>query len=390
MWDAKNIIGVIIVIVHLTKKLADKLKLTPDVMDTHDGLLSWRANYAHGHGHHFIVFMNDASRFSIVISDVRAATLRRLPEFFYRALQDTLLSMCVNPKVVKQYMKELGEFSYAKNSDPKKTAQVTKNTDTVWCALRNRFDDVSLSVFVNQIPYSISGSNDALFPNEKMLELLGRYGLPVQSSRAFDLHVRLALDGRDAVRRLRVPATFSFAQLHHLLQTAFGWQNRHLYSFGMYREWGEDVLPAPVIELAIGQDDFDDHSNESIMTDYKLSKYMPKYNKILYSYDFADGWQLYIQIEDVIEDFREDLPLLLSGEGDAPPEDVGGPKGFTKFLDIISHPSHDEYKAMMRWARSRLWCRFDFDLFSGRINPRSWRVNHWAKRNESKSDGSQL
>jgi hypothetical protein len=55
---------------------------------------------------------------------------------------------------------------------------------------------------------------------------------------------------------------------------------------------------------------------------FQLSEYLPKYKKILYRYDFGDDWRHYIEIDNIIEDCGEILSLLLSGEGDAPPEDL--------------------------------------------------------------------
>jgi hypothetical protein len=83
-------------------------------------------------------------------------------------------------------------------------------------------------VYANNIIYNTSGADEVLIPKEKMIELLGKYGLPVRKFRAFDLNVILDLDGGDAVRCLRVPASITFDKLHKLLQMAFGWKNYHL------------------------------------------------------------------------------------------------------------------------------------------------------------------
>ena len=59
------------------------------------------------------------------------------------------------------------------------------------------------------------------------------------------------------------------------------------------------------------------------------------------------------------------LPILLSGEGDSPPEDVGGAGGFADFLEIISNPKHEEYREMSKWAVG--WKRFDFERVARRV-----------------------
>lgn len=99
----------------------------------------------------------------------------------------------------------------------------------------------------------------------------------------------------------------------------------------------------------------------------RLSDYIPEYTKILYTYDFGDDWRHYIQVDDVIDNCEQALPILLSGEGDAPPEDVGGPGGWSGFQLVAADPSHPDHEWMMKWARSQWWRPFDLDLTSGAI-----------------------
>ena len=362
-------------ILHLTKNLADKLKLAPKPMKTADEFFSWRANYAQGHGFRFVVFMNDASRFTVVVNEAKAARLRKLPELFIQTLREIFLAMGINPEIIDRYISELGEITFAKNADRKRTAQLSKNTETAWWALSDLsendiLDNAILSLYANNIIYNVSCREEVVRPKQKMLELLGRYGLPVIKCRAFDLNVRLALDGRDAVRRLRVPADIGFEKLHRLLQKAFGWQSCHLYSFGMLREWDISRYAHPDIELISSEQDMEYDPGAKFVTGVKLSDYAPEYRKILYTYDYGDGWLHQIEIESIIEDCREELPILLSGEGDSPPEDVGGSGGFAEFLEIIANPEHEEHENMIRWAESQHWERFNFETTAGRVKHR--------------------
>jgi len=57
----------------------------------------------------------------------------------------------VNPEVIDRYIAELGKASYSKNADRKKTAQLNKNTETVWWGLRDLTDDVELSLYASGI-----------------------------------------------------------------------------------------------------------------------------------------------------------------------------------------------------------------------------------------------
>jgi len=118
-----------------------------------------------------------------------------------------------------------------------------------------------------------------------------------------------------------------------------------------------------------------------VMKGLKLSDYIPVYRKILYTYDYADDWHHFIEVENIIDDCSDDLPILLSGFGDAPPEDVGGPGGFADFLAILADPSHGEYNNKTKWAKSQWWNPFDFDLVARRINHNHNRIRKTTKPN---------
>jgi hypothetical protein len=358
-------------ILHLTKKLADKLKISAAPMTAEDNFYSWRANYVQESGFRFVVFMNDASRFTVVINEAKVTKLKKLSELFIQTLRETFLALGVNQEVAERYIVELGEITYAKNSDRQKTAQLNKNAETAWWSLRDIRGDVELSVYANKTIYKESNSEEYFYPKEKMLELLGRYGLPVRKCRAFDLKVRLDLDGKDAIRRLRVPANITFERLHKLLQKSFGWRNYHLYNFGLFKEWSKDYYAKPDVELVLESDQYDAYEanpEAKSMTGVRLSDYVPEYNKILYTYDYGDDWHHYIEVERFIDDCEEELPILLSGAGDAPPEDVGGPGGFGDFLEIIADPKHEDYEHITQWAKSQWWRPFDFETIAKRVN----------------------
>lgn len=93
--------------------------------------------------------------------------------------------------------------------------------------------------------------------------------------------------------------------------------------------------------------------------DVKLLEYIPAITHLKYVYDFGDNWEHYIEVEKVISDYDTYHPVCLEGEGNTPPEDVGGRPGFTEYLKIIADPNHPDHKLMTDWAKRN---DRDFDL----------------------------
>lgn len=68
-------------------------------------------------------------------------------------------------------------------------------------------------------------------------------------------------------------------------------------------------------------------------------------------YDFGDGWRHTIRVTDFKEsDPHRYYPVLVGGCGRCPPEDVGGPPGYGKYLEAIADPSHERHEELRNWG----------------------------------------
>ena len=173
-----------------------------------------------------------------------------------------------------------------------------------------------------------------------------------------------------------VNATRPGERLHDVLQAAFGWTDHHLHRFGLFKQWG-DYFTRPAIELVMNMDEEWERTGDEIVLPIegvKLSDHLPEYTKVLYTYDFGDEWRHYIEVDAVVDDCEEVLPVLLSGQGDAPPEDVGGATGWTEFLEIMADPAHPDHQWTTAWAKEQWWQPFDFDRTARRIAAMAWAV----------------
>jgi hypothetical protein len=67
--------------------------------------------------------------------------------------------------------------------------------------------------------------------------------------------------------------------------------------------------------------------------------------RLLYEYDFGDGWQHELLLEEVLLGDETFQQTCVAGKRCCPPEDCGGPQGFAELLQALqdaNHPSHDE------------------------------------------------
>jgi hypothetical protein len=142
-------------------------------------------------------------------------------------------------------------------------------------------------------------------------------------------------------RRLIIPTSATFDDLHYYIQIAMGWENSHLHMFKV----GSTKLSDP--EQSIGGNSMLDSTKITIeqalagQTDASAIEYL---------YDFGDDWLHIVTVEKEVErDPNQYYPQCIGGKNAAPPEDSGGPYGFEGLLEIIADPKHEQYADIKQW-----------------------------------------
>lgn len=165
-------------------------------------------------------------------------------------------------------------------------------------------------------------------------------------------------------RRIQVPSTSTFWDLHVAIQDAMGWQDYHLHEFHIKDLNGQKVF------IGIPDDDLLDDfmSARKVLPGWKqkLSKYISITEPaFLYVYDFGDDWHHSVRLEKVLPAEEGVVyPRCIGGKRNSPPEDCGGPWGYENLLEILADPGHDEYADMKQWADSMKGGVFEPELFS--------------------------
>jgi hypothetical protein len=139
-------------------------------------------------------------------------------------------------------------------------------------------------------------------------------------------------------RRFVVPSSITLPKLHGIIQLVMGWTDTHLHEFVSRR----DSYGVPDPEWSSGA------KNEARV---RLNKLLhEEKQRLLYLYDFGDGWEHVIELEKIIiENIPSFKPKCLAGKGACPPEDCGGIYGYYDLLEIIKDPKDPEHGNMIEW-----------------------------------------
>jgi hypothetical protein len=155
------------------------------------------------------------------------------------------------------------------------------------------------------------------------------------SPQTFQIKVSLR-DVRPPIwRRLQVPSDILLPKLHQVLQAAMGWHDSHLHLFRV----GNDSYAPPGDWEPLGED-----SRGVALADLAAKKGA----RLVYEYDFGDGWTHDIVVESVSPE-PCDVPRCTGGRRRCPPEDCGGPWGYAEFLDAMADRSHERHDELREW-----------------------------------------
>jgi len=147
-------------------------------------------------------------------------------------------------------------------------------------------------------------------------------------------------------RRIQVPETYTFYDLHVAIQDAMGWSDSHLHQFEM-----KDPSSGEEVEIGIPDEDFADESETLPGWKHKIADYFSVKNpKAEYIYDFGDNWEPLVQLEKILPRAEKvSYPICIDGKRACPPDDCGGVWGYMDLLKTISNPDDEEYEDMMEW-----------------------------------------
>lgn len=125
-------------------------------------------------------------------------------------------------------------------------------------------------------------------------------------------------------RRIQVPETYDFWDLHCAIQDAMGWTNSHLHLFEMQNPITNE---RSTIEI-MGEDTPNLKTIHSGLEQFISSWFSMNNRSCVYIYDMGDDWNHQIRLEKIIP--REDVtyPRCLAGKRACPPEDCGSIPGY--------------------------------------------------------------
>ncbi len=153
-------------------------------------------------------------------------------------------------------------------------------------------------------------------------------------------------------RRFLLDERASFLDLHHAIQDACGWEDRHLFAFR-----------GPTGEVVAGlADDFGFGDPDPDAAQVSAGDHLGQHAGVTYEYDFGDGWEHTVTLEGVEALDEMFTRRLVDGARAFPPEDCGGLPGYEDAVAVASggEARYHDTEVLREWLGG--WNPEAFDL----------------------------
>ena len=357
-------------IIQCTKALLDKLEIQKSDLVSPEGyeqspksLMGWHANLVTIYRRKVMILMNNETRYPIVINRLLKKDLSNIKTVIQEAIRVALRMEGIKEAIIEDYLASGGDITFSKTASRSMVAKLNNTVREIEMMSEYLDKDTTIQRYISLVVsrmIQLDGPNKGFYPRNKMIESLAMLnGLNVNQAaeqvldiELYQLNIQLDLEGHPIWRRVLVPSSFSFRHLHNIIQTVFDWQNYHLHEFTVKRANNKPL------KIVMDDDpetlEFTAVDNEEIVQErfVSLRDVFSKHSDVLYQYDFGDSWTHIITLEKKVQAHSLQV-VFLEGNGERPPEDVGGEFGFNEYLRILGDATDPEHEDMKIWAASQ-------------------------------------
>lgn len=385
-------------IIQGTKVLLDRLSLKKEELveragyDTFpDSFFAWQGNIVTINRRKVLVFMNNFSKYTIVLYRPTAKDYQQIESLFKEAVREAFLFDGIKEELVTDYLAQLGTCYFSKTANRSLVGQLIKVCETM-----TFYDEYLDEAHKNQtllsskLGKSLMKFGDSYdYPMEQLLRAFCRLngyeeGMlgQVLAIKAYQLKISLCLENFDIWRRITIPVTATFDDLHAAIQKVFGWFDYHVHEFRVLKDgvavepnftWRRENLKLTIknnqltdMYEMLGEEDIP----QVFESQTSLQDVFATTDTCFYVYDFGDNWEHQILLEKRLSNSQSMHPVLLERQGWRPPEDVGGEGGFEAYMGVINDPTSLEYAEMVRWAESTKEQEVSIEILNTRLKHR--------------------
>lgn len=163
--------------IQCTKKMLDFLKPEITLKNTDDDFYAWHANYIVIERKKLMIFMNDLTRYCVVLYGLKKSDFKDPVILFRSSILLTMATQKYPPELIEEYISKIHEVTYGKTKDRKLVARLNRAAQDSWwyCQDGLYFGNLlqpHISNLLNESPVGQDHWKIVYYPVDKMYEYL--------------------------------------------------------------------------------------------------------------------------------------------------------------------------------------------------------------------------
>ncbi len=162
--------------IQCTSKVLDFLKEKPQELNTDDNIYAWHLNYMIILRRKFFVLMNNLTRYSVVLYELKKSDFKDPILFLQEAIMITMHFDGFAQELVLKYVNGISEVTYGKTKNRKLVSQLNRAMqDADWYAHDCLYDQIFQPEISQHLNNGFVGTNnwkEVHCPKDKMLKYL--------------------------------------------------------------------------------------------------------------------------------------------------------------------------------------------------------------------------
>jgi len=157
------------------------------------------------------------------------------------------------------------------------------------------------------------------------------------------------LNTRPAVwRRVTVPESYTFYDLHVAIQNAMGWTDSHLHCFEKRDSQASRWEYSVKVDCPYATEEFGQEENTIYTTEAPIKQFFKKAkDSMVYIYDFGDNWEHEVILEKIFpREMNVKYPICLDGKLACPLDDCGSIPGYYACMQTFKDQKDKE---LLEW-----------------------------------------
>jgi hypothetical protein len=315
---------------YCTKKLSEMLNQPVEMIPNVESFFDWSANLVKIGRRTFLFLANTQTKYPVIYAGITKQNIKDLPLIIKKTISEHLAYERVQPEVIQKYIDSLGEIRYAKLSDRKMIAvlsrwQIAINEGFAGLKEEKGSCHTMSGIICGEI-VKYHAKDDYRIPVEEMFTGLKElWGKSIFSMRAARFRFKIDMMKRKpAVRTITTPLLISFQSLGRIIATTYGWYDETPRFFELLdKKTNESII--------ISQDPIEEEGlyfeNNVLLTDFNLKQFNMRYIR-------GNDLLTFVEVDflGILEGFTLNHPIYEFGEGEAPPDGLD-PEFYDDFLN---------------------------------------------------------